>query len=504
MAAPSEGTAFASGVEKNWSAVVRSPEGTPQKVRQLIDEGIAPEEGGAGAEAKDTSATFQSVNGSPQAEEPPLESTSKEAFFSRVETYSSLKWAGKPSELSPLVCAKYGWVTVECDMLKCSSCQAFLCATLQPAFDFDRYQERCAELKKALYTAHEKFCFWPDSPSPDRFGMLPLDEPTVLVSEFLDRFQSLCHLDLQLPSLRPEDIKTMCLTEDKISLLLHLLEDELDHRTDERKTATKLGSDIQVHVTACILSVCGWACSSLLEPMQLSLITCSQCMRKVGLWGFQQIESSMTDLDASLGLTSSPVPGSEGRPERSPLVPESPRRMVTRSQDTIFSPGSEQAEKSPGPIISRTRSGDSSSPVDRPEPEAASPATRTRPVTRSMGTGESAGLEVPSSPLRKAKRARLCSSSSLDASSRSFFDPTSQHRDWCPWVNVTLGKETRENGGTEVDVSTPAEPGWKAVLNILLAHKQSNQPAETDSMSLSEKSRKVFRIFRQWESLCSS
>lgn len=37
---------------------------------------------------KDTSATFQSVNGSPQAEEPPLESTSKEAFFSRVETYS--------------------------------------------------------------------------------------------------------------------------------------------------------------------------------------------------------------------------------------------------------------------------------------------------------------------------------------------------------------------------------------------------------------------------------
>ena len=43
----------------------------------------------------------------------------------------------------------------------------------------------------------------------DRFGMLPLDEPGVLVSEFLDRFQSLCHLDLQLPSLRPEDLKTM-------------------------------------------------------------------------------------------------------------------------------------------------------------------------------------------------------------------------------------------------------------------------------------------------------
>ncbi|XP_012669180.1 nuclear-interacting partner of ALK [Otolemur garnettii] len=334
--------------------------------------------------------------------------------------------------------------------------------------------------------------------------MLPLDEPAILVSEFLDRFQSLCHLDLQLPSLRPEDLKNMCLTEDKISLLLHLLEDELDHRTDERKTTTKLGSDIQVHVTACILSVCGWAYSSSLEPMQLSLITCSQCMRKVGLWGFQQIESSMTDLDTCFGLTSSPIPGPEGRPERFPLVPESPRRMMTRSQDATFSPGSEQAEKSPGPIVSRTRSWDSSSPVDRPEPEAASPTTRTRPVTRRMGTGDTTGLEVPSSPLRRAKRARLCSSSSSDTSSRSFFDPTSQHRDWCPWVNVTSGKETRENGGAEPNAKAPSEPGWKAVLTILLAHKQSNQPAETDSMSLSEKSRKVFRIFRQWESLCSS
>ncbi|XP_006861192.1 PREDICTED: nuclear-interacting partner of ALK [Chrysochloris asiatica] len=499
MAAPSEGLLFAAGVEKNRGAVIRSPEGTPQKIRQLIDEGIAPEEGGA--DAKDTSATFQTVNGSPQAEQHPLESTSKEAFFSRVETFSSLKWAGKPPELSPLVCAKYGWVTVECDMLKCSSCQAFLCASLQLAVDFDRYQERCAELKKALCTAHEKFCFWPDSPSPDRFGMLPLDEPAVLLSEVLDRFQSLCHLELQLPSLRPEDLKTMGLTEDRISLLLHLLEEELDHRSDEKKTATKLASDIQVHVTACILAVCGWACSSSPEHMQLCLMTCSQCLRKVGLWAFQQMESSITDLEVC-SLSSSPITGPEGRPERFPLVPESPRRMMTRSQDVTFSPVSEQAEKSPAPIIFRTRSWDSSSPVDRPEPEAASPTPRSRPVTRSMGTGDTPGLEVPSSPLRKAKRARLCSSSSSDTSSRSFFDPTSQHRDWCPWVSITLDEETKESGGTED--SSPSEPGWKTVLNTLLAHTQSKQPAEADSLSLSEKSRKVFRIFRQWESLCSS
>lgn len=49
-------------------------------------------------------------------------------------------------------------------------------------------------------------------------------------------------------------------------------------------------------------------------------------------------------------------------------------------------------------------------------------------------------------------------------------------------MKITLGKETRENGGTEEDVSALAEPGWKAVLNILLAQKQSNQPTETDAL----------------------
>lgn len=58
----------------------------------------------------------------------------------------------------------------------------------------------------------------------------------------------------------------------------------------------------------------------------------------------------------------------------------------------------------------RARSWDSLSPMDRTEPEAASPTPRNRPVTRSMGQGDS--VEVPSSPHRRAKRARLCSSSS--------------------------------------------------------------------------------------------
>ncbi|XP_074840297.1 zinc finger C3HC-type protein 1 [Carettochelys insculpta] len=491
MAAPS---AAAPESEEGPGGKPKSPAVTPQKIRELIDGGIAPEE--AGPEGKDSSAWSESTNGSSQTDALPFETTSKEAFFSRVETFTSLKWAGKPHELSPLICAGYGWTNTESDMLKCSSCQAFLCASLQLTFDFNKYKERCAELRKALSTAHEKFCFWPDSPCPDRFAVLLVDEPIALVTDFLDRFQSLCQLELQLPSLKPEDLKSMTLTEDKISLLLHLIEEELACKTEGEKTPVKLGSDVfQIHVPACILALCGWTYSPTSGSTPLPVITCSRCMRKVGLWGFHQIETSMLEVDSSSALSSTPTTPTE----RAPLVPTSPRRMITRSQDTTFPPGSEQHEKSPSPVTARMRSWDFSSPVERAELEAASPSTRSRPVTRSMGQGDS--MEVPSSPHRRAKRARLCSSSSSDTSTRSFFDPSSQHRDWCPWVNAV--KE--EDAGDQSELtSVKAEPGWRVVLNVLLATRKSSRAADTEPVSLSVKSCKVFRIFRQWEAACSS
>ncbi|XP_009981375.1 PREDICTED: nuclear-interacting partner of ALK, partial [Tauraco erythrolophus] len=447
---------------------------------------------------KDTSDWSESANGSLQMDALSLESTSKEAYFSRVETFTPLKWAGKPHDLSPLVCAKYGWTNVECDMLKCSSCQAFLCMSLQLAFDFNKYKERCVELKKALCTAHEKFCFWPDSPCPDRFAMLLVDEPRALLQDFLDRFQSLCQLELQLPSLRPEDMKNMALTEEKISLLLQLLREELEHKTEGEKPPMKFATEtLQVHVPACILALCGWTCSAASGSVHLSVITCSRCMRKVGLWGFHQLESVGPELDSCSPSSAPTAPA-----ERFLLVPSSPRRMLTRSQDTV-SPGSEQQEKSPLPAISRPRSWDSPIPMDRGDFEVASPALRSRPVTRSMGQGDS--VDVPSSPLRRAKQARLCSSSSSDTSLRSFFDPSSQHRDWCPWVNPVEGGEALEDTTAQTEKEpAKAEPGWQVVLNTLLATRKCDRVPETEPVSLSVKSCKVFRIFRQWESMNSS
>ncbi|XP_025032868.1 nuclear-interacting partner of ALK-like isoform X2 [Python bivittatus] len=142
-----------------------------------------------------------------------------------------------------------------------------------------------------------------------------------------------------------------------------------------------------------------------------------------------------------------------------------------------------QHEKSPSPVISRTRGGDSTSSSERPDAEAASPTTRSRPVTRSMGQGEVCGLgtEVPSSPHRKAKRPRLCSSSSSDSSARAFFDPLAQHRDWCPWVNEVKEAVALGAGGDRLEGK--ADLGWQAVLKVLQASRQSETPAHLESES---------------------
>ncbi|XP_069765430.1 zinc finger C3HC-type protein 1 isoform X2 [Narcine bancroftii] len=472
---------------------------TPEKVRQLLSDSIA--------ETDQSTSINESPDDSGAPGLPvPCDSANKEAFFSRVESFTSFKWAGMSYELSPLHCAKYGWTNVECDVLKCSSCQAFLCTTLHPLLDINKYKERVAGLHDSLKTAHEKFCFWPDSPCPDRFWALPLNEPAVLLHGMGERFKSLCLLDIQLPVLKEDDLKEMTIGEETISFLLQLMEDELKSNTTGDSPVLKCSEDLlSVHVSACALALSGWAAGSSSDFHHLPIITCSYCMRKVGLWSFQQIDAicSAGDTDHPVCSTSLQVNKSETSMPTPPAM--SSRRMITRSQDAAQT--NEQHETSPLPIGARTRSRDAHSPtlVDRSEPEPMSPQQRNkRSATRSMGQGD-----VSSSPQRKPKRLRRSSSTSSE-SNQGYFNPVSQHRDWCPWIKREMqpegaqGRPEQKAQNLTLGPLEQMEPGWKAVLEVLLSLKGSSSPNEgLDSFSLSEKSKKVFRIFRQWQVPCS-
>ncbi|XP_062338592.1 nuclear-interacting partner of ALK [Osmerus eperlanus] len=463
---------------------------SPEKVRELLNEGVVSEENRSNGVKGNLKAVES--NDIPKV---PFEATNKDAFFTRVESYSCLKWAGKPQCLSPLRCASYGWINVGCDMLKCSSCQAFLCASLQPTLDFLKYESRIAEVSRQLQTQHEKFCPWPDFPCPDRFWLVPANEPSVLLSAFLERFQSACILEQQLPAMSPEQLKNMSLTEDIVSVLLQLIEEE-----QKKLGRTPTSETLAVQVAACIVSLCGWAASPTLHAMSLPMLVCSYCMRKVGLWNFHQMEGSAGGGDSSVPSTptrvQSPTPthvqdtrGDRGTPT-SPSPSSTPSRMKLRSQDSTRS---DQTEGSPAPMVVRTRSRDSPSPSE----ELPSPLARgKKPSARGRGQGEG-----PGSPQHHPKRLRLSSAGGPEGPlHRNIFDPLAQHRDWCPWVNT--GKEnTKPEDITLLDGDAEEnQPGWKAALSLLLPMKKtSDVTGRSPSQGPHDKSKRVFAIFRQWQ-----
>ncbi|XP_024120539.1 nuclear-interacting partner of ALK isoform X1 [Oryzias melastigma] len=472
---------------------LKSSFASPEKVRELLGEGVSLPETGPNSGQGDLGALEVKA---------PCEATNKEAFFSRVESYSCLRWAGKPRTLSPLMCARYGWINVGCDMLKCSSCQAFLCASLQPTLDFKKYESRIAEILRQLQTQHEKFCPWPDFPCPERFWLVPASEPSTLLAAFLERFQSACLLAQQLPAMRPEQLKSMSLTEDVISNILQLIEEEL-----KIKGCSPCSEPLSVQVAACIVSLCGWAASPALRAMNLPILTCSYCMRKVGLWNFHQMEEigGETEMVPSSAGVSAHGTGSvlaacsdSQAGSASPTPAVSPCRMKLRSQDSTRS---DQAEGTSSPAALRAKSRDSPSPSD----DLLSPLTRAkRPATRTRGHGDNPGGDGSTS-LHPPKRLCFSPVGGPDGPlHKGTFDPLSQHRDWCPWISA--GKENVDpdpasalDGGVALN-----QQGWKAALDLFMPSKNSSTPKDSPGQSPRDKSKRVFAIFRQWQVSSSS
>uniref|UniRef100_A0A1A8RBR4 Zinc finger, C3HC-type containing 1 n=1 Tax=Nothobranchius rachovii TaxID=451742 RepID=A0A1A8RBR4_9TELE len=471
---------------------------SPEKVRELLNEGVSSSDVGSNSGQEELKVL--GVNNNNPAT---CEATNKEAFFSRVESFSCLKWAGKPRILSPLVCARYGWINVDYDMLKCSSCQAFLCASVQPTLDLGKYENRIEEISRRLQTQHEKLCPWPDLPCPERFWLVPASEPSALLSALLERFESACLLAQQLPAMMPEQLKSVSLTEDVISIVLQLIEEE-----QKKRGVTPCSEPLGVQVAACIVSLCGWAASTTHHAMSLPILTCSYCMRKVGMWNFHQMEEVGSDPEAPADTAghsaqaSVSVSTSESQGDPSALasftITTTPCRMKLRSQDSTRC---DQGEGS-SPAAPRARIRDSPSPNE----ELPSPLARgKRPATRSRGQGEASGTDgTPCLHPRKL----LCLSPTGGPDGpllRKAFDPLAQHRDWCPWVsvckeNVDLRVISVLDGGSSLN-----QQGWKAALDMLLPTKKNSDAQGTSlAQGARDKSKKVFAILRQWQASSSS
>ncbi|CAB9510668.1 Nuclear-interacting partner of ALK [Seminavis robusta] len=85
--------------------------------------------------------------------------TSREAFRSRLETFRPLTYFCKPTPLSPLVCARFGWTNTSMDMLRCVCCQAALVVKIHPKITKQSTITKLIQAyQKKLATAHKPTC----------------------------------------------------------------------------------------------------------------------------------------------------------------------------------------------------------------------------------------------------------------------------------------------------------------------------------------------------------
>mmetsp|Transcript_31948 Transcript_31948/g.77841 ORF Transcript_31948/g.77841 Transcript_31948/m.77841 type:complete len:535 (+) Transcript_31948:71-1675(+) len=100
----------------------------------------------------------------------------REAYRERLKSYSASKWFGKPSCLSPLYCATYGWTCASKDTLACSCCNAVLQCSIDSRLSHSFARRAALTLAQKCVTGHRTRCAWFGSKLEDAdIREIPLD-----------------------------------------------------------------------------------------------------------------------------------------------------------------------------------------------------------------------------------------------------------------------------------------------------------------------------------------
>ncbi|GFO15447.1 nuclear-interacting partner of alk-like [Plakobranchus ocellatus] len=191
---------------------------------------------------------------------------SHKSFLKRLETFSASTWFSKPAELSPLICARYGWENVDFDMLQCVGCKTFLCGRLPMSGDSEDYNQCAEKLKKNIVASHERFCVFGTFPCSEEFCHVQVEDVVSLSASFCERASALSKIQDKLPTLNLQYLEDLGYDEGQAGAYCkrHLMPDK------------------DISPSAVTLTFTGWTCSS----TSAGILMCVMCCRKIGLWNF--------------------------------------------------------------------------------------------------------------------------------------------------------------------------------------------------------------------------
>lgn len=125
---------------------------------------------------------------------------SRDDYFARVKTFKPSHWFAPPNQLSPAVCARYGWVCVGTDALGCRTCDRRITYRAPSSSTSSSEKDEDEALTAAIETftarlneAHTASCAWRKEACPHTFVEFPPSDAPALFSSFTTRLRDLLH-----------------------------------------------------------------------------------------------------------------------------------------------------------------------------------------------------------------------------------------------------------------------------------------------------------------------
>ncbi|GFP99978.1 nuclear-interacting partner of alk [Phtheirospermum japonicum] len=126
----------------------------------------------------------------------------RDDLFRRLSTFKSITWFAKPQVVSPLECARRGWVNVDMDTIVCASCDARLLFSTPSAWTQQQVEKAAMVFSLKLESGHKLLCPWTNNVCTEELAQFPIVSRAGLIENYKKRCFALSNL-IALPVILP-------------------------------------------------------------------------------------------------------------------------------------------------------------------------------------------------------------------------------------------------------------------------------------------------------------
>ncbi|XP_068643709.1 uncharacterized protein [Aristolochia californica] len=112
----------------------------------------------------------------------------------RLSTFKSMTWFAKPKVVSPVNCARRGWVNVDMDTISCEACGARLLFSTPSSWTQQQVEKAAAVFSLKLDNGHKLFCPWIDNACDETLALFSPTPAPALVERYKERLSALARL----------------------------------------------------------------------------------------------------------------------------------------------------------------------------------------------------------------------------------------------------------------------------------------------------------------------